>query len=48
MCVCCDEGVFLPSSHQVGHALQCQVWYTAIVLVTAIPEGQLGKETSLS
>lgn len=44
----CDGGVYSPSSHQVGHALQCQVGYTAIVLVAAIPEGQLVKETSLS
>lgn len=44
--VCCDERVHLLSSHQVSHTLQCQVGYAAVILVAAVPKGQLDKETS--
>ena len=38
----------LRSSHQVSHALQCQVRDAAVILVTPIPEGQLATETSFA
>lgn len=33
--------MYILESHQVGHALQGQVRYAAVVLVTAVPKGQL-------
>lgn len=33
--------VYLPSSHQVGRALQWQVWHAVVIFITTIPEGQL-------
>lgn len=39
-----NERVNILSSHQVVHTLQCQVRYAAVILITAVPEGQLARE----